>query len=227
MKSSIIKSVIVLILITGIGMNLQAQKKFRGTINFSMSYSGTIDAAAAAQQPKSLILSVFDNLTKTTINMGPVQIDQITDGTNKTKTVLLDMMGEKKYYTQSTAEIEESSKDDPKPEIKLSDETKVIAGYTCKKAEITIKNEDDEVTSIILYYTDELGSEELNYGSQMAGIKGLPLEYTTTTSDGGIVTITATEVKKTKIKETDFMIPSDYTEMTKEEKEEMLKAFEQ
>lgn len=227
MKQTIIKSVLALILITGIGINLQAQKKFRGVINFSMSYGGTIDAAAAAQQPKSVIVTVYDNLTKSTINFGPVQIDQITDGNAKTNTVLLDMMGEKKYFTQTTAEIEEKAKDKPKPEIKLLDETKVIAGYTCKKAEITLKNEDDEATTIVVYYTDELGGEELNYGSQFQGIKGMPMEYVITSSEGGIVTTTATEVKKTKVKETDFLIPSDYVELTKEEKEEMLKMFQE
>jgi len=48
------------------------------------------------------------------------------------------------------------------------------------------------------------------------------LEYVATTADGIITTFTASEVKKGKVKDTDFLIPSDYVELTPEEKQQMM-----
>ncbi len=220
MKKVISALVIVMAVSCIFSINSYAQKKFRGVINYTMSYTGTIDPATAAQQPKTMILSIYDNKQKMTIPMGPVNIDIITDGDNKTSTTLLDIMGEKKYFKMSTEEINKSIAEEPEPSIVYKEETKTIAGYVCKKAEYTT-TKDDEKTVAIVYFTEELGGEALNYGGQFNKLKGVPLEYVVTTPDGIITTFSATEVKKGKIKETDFLIPSDYVELTPEEKEQM------
>ena len=155
------------------------------------------------------------------IPLGPVNIDIITDGDAKTSTTLLDIMGEKKYYKMSTEEIEKQIADNAVPVINYKDETKTIAGYVCKKAEY-VETKDDETSTTIVFYTEDLGGELLNYGGQFNKLKGVPLEYVVTTPDGIITTFSATEVKKGKVKETDFFIPSDYVELTPEEKEQMM-----
>ena len=202
-----------------------AQKKFRGIINYTIAYSGTIDAATAAQQPKTMVLSIYDNKQKMNIPLGPVNIDIITDGDAKTQLTLLDIMGEKKYYKMTKEEMEKKISEAPAPEIKYSDETKTIAGFVCKKAEYIEKNDDGTTNTTIIYYTEELGGDALNYGGQFNQLKGVPLEYVNTTADGIVTTFTASEVKKGKVKDTDFLIPSDYVELTPEEKQQMIDQF--
>ncbi len=221
MKKSISAFVIIMSISLICGMNSFAQKKFKGIINFTIAYSGTIDPATAASQPKAIILSIYENKQKMNIPMGGYNIDIITDGDAKTQTTLMDIMGQKKYFKTTTEEIEKKISENPEPEIKYIDETKTIAGYVCKKAEYIEKTEDASVTTVV-FYTEELGGETLNYGGQFHKLKGVPLEYVVTTPDGIVTTFSAIEVKKGKVKETDFLIPSDYVELSPEEKQMML-----
>jgi len=223
MKKLVNSTLVILVLLVAFSYHANAQKKFKGIITYTIAYSGTIDAATAAQQPKLMTLSIYENLQKMNLPIGPVNIDIITNGDTKTQVTLLDIMGEKKYYKMTKEELDAKIKEKPAPEIKYSDETKTISGYVCKKAEYTEKDEDGKVTSAVIYYTEELGGEELNYGGQFNKLKGVPLEYAVTTPDGTISTWTATEVKKGKVKDTDFLIPSDYVELTAEEKAQMIK----
>jgi hypothetical protein len=226
MKKLINSNLLILVLLVAFSYSAHAQKKFKGIINYTISYSGTIDAATAAQQPKLMVLSIFENIQKMNIPLGPVNIDIITNGDNKTTTTLLDIMGEKKYYKMTTDEIEAKIKEGPAPEIKYLDDSKTIAGYLCKKAEYTENKDDGTKSTAIVYYTEDLGGEALNYGGQFYKLKGIPLEYVVSSTDGIITTFSATEVKKGKVKETDFLIPDDYKELSPEEKQQMLQQFE-
>jgi len=221
MKKSISAFVLIMSISLICGINSFAQKKFKGIVTYTIAYSGTIDPATAAQQPKAMTLSIYENKQKMNIPLGPVNIDIITDGDAKTSTTLLDIMGEKKYYKMATEEIEKQIAENTAPVINYKDETKTIAGYVCKKAEY-VETKDDETSTTIVFYTEDLGGELLNYGGQFNKLKGVPLEYVVTTPDGIITTFSATEVKKGKVKETDFYIPSDYVELTPEEKEQMM-----
>lgn len=221
MKKAISALVIVMAVSLIFGINSYAQKKFKGIVNYTIAYSGTIDPATAAQQPKTMILSIYENKQKMNIPMGPVNIDIITDGDAKTSTTLLDIMGEKKYYKMTTEEIEKQIAESPEPVITYKDETKTVAGYACKKAEYSV-TKDDETSTTVVYYTEDLGGELLNYGGQFNKLKGVPLEYVITTPDGIITSFTATEVKKGKVKDTDLLIPSDYVELTADEKQQMM-----
>jgi GLPGLI family protein len=226
MKKSISATFFIVVLLFAFSISVNAQKKFKGVINYNISYSGTIDAATAAQQPKLMVLSIYENLQKMNLPLGPVNIDVVTNGDAKTTTTMLDIMGEKKYFKLSTEDIEKKIAEKPIPDIKYLDETKTIAGYVCKKAEYTEKSDDGTTSTATVYYTEELGGEALNYGGQFYKLKGVPLEYVIASADGIITTFAASEVKKGKVKDTDFLIPSDYVEMTAEEKAQMMKQFE-
>ncbi len=197
---------------------------FKGIITYSMSYSGNIDAATAAQQPKLMTVYIMLNKAKMNLALGPVTLDVVTDGDKKESITMIDMMGEKKYFRSNQAEIETEATKNGAPVIRYLDETKVIAGYTCKKAEYVTKDEDDKETVTTVYYCEELGGENANFGGTFHGLKGFPMEYVI--NQGEIITtFTVTEVKKGKVKETDFLIPADYVELTAEEKAQMKAAF--
>ena len=200
-----------------------AQKKFRGILTVSYSYTG-MDAATIAQLPKSKTLMVYDNLSKEQTNYGPVLMEQILNGDAKTISILLDQMGDKKYLKFTTEESKQLA--DKVTDIKIiyTEETKSIAGYTCKKAIVTSKNEDGITISDTVFYSEELGNEALNWGSKFEGLKGMPMQYKVT-QDELVITVMVTEVKKGKVKDTDFLIPSDYVEFSAEEKQQMIDQF--
>lgn len=199
-------------------------KPFKGIVTYSIAYSGEIDAATMAQQPKTMTISIMENQTKMTLPIGPIQLDVITNGDKKESITLIDMMGQKKYYKTTTAEIDEEMNKNGGPVIRYLDETKTIAGFTCKKAEYVTKNDDDEEVVTTVFYCEELGGELANYGGSFTGLKGFPMEYTVSQSNI-VTTFTATEVAKGKVKATDFMVPTDYVELSAEEKEQMKAAF--
>jgi GLPGLI family protein len=214
---------VTLVMFTG-QLSAQGAKSFKGSVVYTLTYTGNIDAATLAQQPKMITVSILDHKQKMNMSLGPVSIDVISDGDKKESITLIDMMGQKKYYKTAQAEIESEMAEAGAPEIKYSDETKTVAGYTCKKAEYTTKDKEGETNVTVIYYTEDLGSEALNYGTNFQGLKGFPLEYVITQKDI-VTTFAATEVKKGKVKDTDFMIPSDYIELTAEEKAQMKAAF--
>jgi hypothetical protein len=221
MKKAISAFVIVMTVSLIFGINSYAQKKFKGTIIYTIAYSGTIDAATAAQQPKTQTVAIYENKLKTSFNSGGANLDIIMDGDSKTRLVLIDAMGQKMYYKQNTEEIDAEIAEKPEPVITYSDETKTIAGYVCKKAEY-VEKEDDKVTTSVIYYTEDLGGQILNYGDSFNKLKGVALESVTTTPDGIIVTLTATEVKKGKVKDTDFLLPDDYVELSADQKQQII-----
>ena len=200
-----------------------AQKKakpFNGSIIFTLAYSGDIDAATIAQQPKELTVKILGNKARTEIAYGPASIINISNGETKSTVTLIDAMGQKFAMRMKTEDVEKEI-GESKYDIKYNDSTKTVSGYVCKRAIFTVKGkEDDAVTIIPVWYTDEFGGAELNYGGQFHGLKGYALEYEMTVK--GIKTVTTTkEIKKGKVSENDFLVPSDYKEVTKEEMKKM------
>ena len=183
-----------------------------------MKYSGEgLEAAQIAQMPKESIIKIYENTTLT--DQGQAVI--ITNGDLKKVSVIIDLSsyGMKKYLiVQKQDEIEKDNKGNV---IKYLDETKEILGYKVKKAEITSAPKEDEEESstskITVYYTEELGSDLVNYGSNMFhGLNGVALEYEAVTPKITIKGI-AKVVEKGKVKETDFLIPTGCTETTMED----------
>ncbi len=228
---NILRTTIVLAAISiALVSNSFAQKKakpFKGTIIYTMTYSGdALEPAQMAQLPKESTIKVYENRTLT--EQGPASI--ITNGDAKVVYTVVDLSsyGMKKYLiTQKQEEIE---KDNKGTQFKYSEESKDILGYKTKKVEITPpakEDEDSEISSakIVAYYTEDLGGEEVNFGNQyFHGVKGVVLEYEITTPKINIKGV-AKSVEKGKVKETDFLVPSDGTEITMEEFQEEMKAL--
>ncbi len=212
--------ILLLAIIMSIPSMVFAQKKgksFSGTIEFALKYEG-MDPAQEAQMPKALSVIISENKSKTVLDAGMYAMNTITDGDSETMLIYLDLMGQKMAYKQTKEELDKSKAEGTKPTVKLIDETKEIAGYQCKKAEVSVIDEETlEENITVIWYTDEIGiSPKANFANQFDGISGYPLE---TISKGNDVTqiMTATSVKKGKIKATEFLLPSDAKEMTLDE----------
>ncbi len=204
--------------------NAQKTKTFQGTITYDISYnSATLTPAQKAMLPTSETVTIKDCKTKTETDLGQgASMTVIIDGSTKGYTLLLEYMGEKyavKYTAADTAEVMSKIKI---PTVKIAAETKVISGFTCKKAILTSTNDDGTTVNDTVYYSEEIGCKDINFMSEFKNVQGTILESTQYSSqvEGTIVKKTK-EIKKGKVADTVFMIPSDAKEMTKEEFKKM------
>ena len=191
-----------------------AQKKLNeGKVVFEISYPGMqLDPQQAAMLPSESVTYVKNGKSRTEqkMGMGMNQV-MITDAVAKTAVTLVDMMGNKTAIKTSKEDMEKEEAKAEKPTVKLLDETKEIAGYKCKKAEIT----DAKGNKTTLFYTKDIEAARGGKGP-FAGIDGFPMEFEMKQPSMSIK-LTATKVVEEKVDDVMFSVPSGYKEMTMEE----------
>jgi hypothetical protein len=192
-------------------------KPFEGVITFKITYpDNKFSESQLAMFPKMLTVSIRGTKARTDLQMSGMNTVEITDYNDKTKVALLNMMGQKYAIKQTTAEIEKEMAEAATPTIELSTEIKVIAGYTCKKAVITV-NEDGAKSTFEVFYSSELGSKMANFDQPIyKDIDGVLLEFLLKNREVNMK-FTAISVEKKSLPAKDFEIPSDYTLTTQDE----------
>ena len=207
--------VLVALSVTVSGFSQKKAKPFKGVITYGIAYDGDeIDAATQAQLPTEILVSVRGSLVRNEQVSAFYTMASISNLEEGSAIILIDAMGMKIAVNQSKEEIEEglAEAEMEDPVIKLLDETKVIAGYNCKKAEVTSGEEVIEV-----FYTEEIAIPEgMNDNNGFKGINGMLMEYTVD-QQGMIMIMTAKEVKKGGVGKGLFLIPDDYEIKSMEE----------
>ncbi|MBN2779306.1 MAG: hypothetical protein JXR36_16870 [Bacteroidales bacterium] len=216
MKTSIkILLVLLAVSISVTGFSQKKAKPFKGTITYGITYEGEeLDAASQAQMPTGIVVSVLGNLVRNEQISAFYSMAQISDLEKGSAIVLIDAMGMKIAVEQSKEDIEKNKAEAEieDPEINFVDETKEIAGYTCKKAEV---KSGDEIIEV--FYTDEIAVPKgMNDNSGFKGIEGVLMEYSVV-QEGLIMIMTVKEIKKGKVNKGMFVIPDDYEVKTAEE----------
>ena len=209
------KKLIVAFVALAIALPSLAQKKFEGTINFSLEYQDLPAEMAAmeAMLPDEMTTMIKGEKTRLeqSLGMGMSQIT-ITDMKKGNGVLLMNMMGKKVAMEMSKEELEKMDKNGSskkKPEFKYVDGEKEIAGFKCKKAIVVLEGAGE----MELYYTEDLPA---GASTQFEGLKGFPLEYTI--AQGPMkIKVTASSVKQEKINSSLFEIPDGYDKMTFEE----------
>ncbi|MFT6166178.1 MAG: GLPGLI family protein [Vicingaceae bacterium] len=185
---------------------------FEGTITYQMVYENLSPQIKpmAGMLPKSSTVDVKGELSKTTTpNAMGGEINVIINSTTGETLTLMNLMGQK-YATKMTTD---DIKDEDKPEIEYTEETKDILGYTCSKAIAT----DKEGNEVEVYYTEEI---DVKVSSSVDGIKGFPMQVIIT-QDMFTMTQTVTEIKEGKVKKIKMEVPSDFELKTIEELQKM------
>ncbi len=190
-------------------------KTFAGIITYDITYDGDeIDETTKAQLPTQIVVSMSGNKVRNEQVSAFYSMASISDLEKGSAIILIDAMGMKIAVNQTKEDIEKNKAeaDLTDPTIKFVDESKVIAGYKCKKAEVT-QGED----IIEVYYTDEIAVPAgMNDNNGFKGINGMLMQYTVV-QQGLTMTMTVKEVKKAKVKGGLFVIPDDYEVKTMEE----------
>ncbi len=175
----------------------------------------------AMMQGSTMEIYFKDDKSRTEMSMGSLMTTTIiSDATKKeTLTLMSGMMGEsavrgKFEENEDQPEVEEDF------EVTVTDETKDILGYTCKKAIVT----DSEGNESVFWVTDKVTINKEGQTMLNKRIPGFPLAMEVLANDM-VMTMTAIEFDK-KIKDKslfDMKIPEGYTETTTEE---LMNSFE-
>ena len=214
------KLMLLFVLMAANVIHSNAQKVDEGKVIYEISYpDADIPDEQMAMMPteSTMFFKGAQSRVEMKMGMGMSQV-MIFDNKNKVMTMLMDMMGNKTAVKMTEADVkkqkEKKGKDDY--QIKVTDETKEIVGYKCKKAIVTEKDGTFDV-----YFTDQITYKNGDWVAEFKGLEGFPLQYKI--SQGStVMQMTAKNVSKEKVDDAMFTIPSDYKIMTQEE---MMKQF--
>lgn len=200
-----------------------ADKEFKGVITYKISIQGSgITDEMKTMMPKTMIMTIKGNKSRTEMVMGMGKTISISNADDKSSITLIDMMGQKIAIQSSYEDIMAEMEKSPEVNVKVTGETKDICGYTCKKAILTVEEEDME---IIVFFTDELGTKDLNFDNpQFKDINGVMLEFEMP-NDQFTMQFVATAVEKKNVDDSMFTIPDGYQIKSKDEMRGMFGGF--
>ena len=190
-------------------------KEFKGVITYKITVEGSgVTDEMKTMMPKTMTMTIKGNKARSEMIMSMGKTISISNGDDKTAITLMDMMGQKIAIQSNYEEIMKEMADSPEAKVEVTGETKEIAGYVCKKALVTIPEEDME---IIVYFTEELGTSALNFDNpQFKDINGVMLEFEMP-NESFSMHFTAVTVEKKNVDDSEFTIPEGYQIKTKEE----------
>lgn len=178
----------------------------------------------ASYAPSEMTIKFKDNNCAASMSagLGALTALFVSSGEERSFTQVIKLFSDTYVVIQKEEELKkENSTIDM--EIKPTDETKVIAGYKCKKAIVNVKGE--EPVQYDIYYTNEINIENSNFANPYSKLDGVLMEYRMK-KFGLEMQFTATSVKKEKVEEEAFNIPEDGEQITQEELASKLQAFE-
>lgn len=214
--------VLVVCLLVYTGQAKAGDKDFIGVIVYNISYSDTeMDPQMAAMMPKTMKMKINGLKSRTEISMGMGSTIVVFNGEDKSGFTLMDIMGQKYAMEMSAEELEADLEEEADMDVEITGETKMIAGYTCKKALVKSKESEAENVEMVVYFTDELGSGMLNYNNPVfKDVEGVMMEYSMQEKDMSM-TFSAISVTKEKVSDDEFEIPEGYNVMSMSQFESM------
>ena len=209
---------VILLFVALLSLNISAQKELKEgvmTMKITMSTDNEQAKAALAMIGDITAISYFKgdkSRTEQNHQMTGSNIS-IVDNSSKNILVLMDnpMMGKK--YTES--DIPSSKEDLKNFTVTPKNDTKTIAGYTCKGYDLTINKYGVE-TKMVLYVTDKITAPNQNTVGLGEKLKGFPL-YTIINAKQGLIdmqiTMEVTGIKEEKVDDSkfDMTIPQGYS----------------
>ncbi|MCF8379112.1 MAG: DUF4412 domain-containing protein [Bacteroidales bacterium] len=202
-------------------------KGFSGVITYKITFDNPdLDAQTLAMMPKTLTVKIKGDKLRTEISFGMGKTVVIYNGEENNGATLMDIMGQKYAIKMTTEEIDKELAEAPKVEVVLESETKDIAGYSCKKALVKpIDKSKADNPDIVVYYSDDLGSGQLNKINPMyKDIDGVLMEYIMEENNMKMK-FEALKVEKKKLGDDEFEIPEGYNIVTESEFETMFGGF--
>ena len=190
---------------------------FEGIITYKITYPDCkYNENFISRFPKQCEIIVKGDKVKTEIIRPMGEQTDIINFVDETKISLITLRNQHFALLQTIDEIREANKGKPGNKVQITDETKVIAGYTCKKAILTVLNNGSE-NEIEVWFTRDIGTENANFHDPLFNhIPGVMFEFSILNSNM-IMKFTAVSVENKEISPEEFMIPDGYPLITQEE----------
>jgi hypothetical protein len=196
-----------------------------GSIEFEITYPET-DAGdlMAGILPNQMLLRFKDGRTAGSIGtpMGIFKMELLAFPETRTVFHLVKLMNQKYALRVDSSEIESLYSELPEMKIHFVDSTKEVAGYECKMAIVTFKDNIKEEFSI--FYTDEIDLDNSNWFTPFHEISGVLLEYQLRKYNYEM-RLTATKVVSEDIEESYFVVPDDYVEIDQDGMDKIFEEF--
>jgi len=196
----------------------KAQKApFTGTVVFDVKAEGEIPEQAKAMMPTEMTLKLSPDKQSMSMNFGMMEQKTISDVATQESNSMMNVMGQKLVMKVTAAQMKEQrSAQGETSGVKLLTDTKTIAGYLCKKAVITKKVKDGADVTMEVFYTDDIDVSNFKFSNAIPELNGFPMEYTMKSGPMAFKMV-ARSVKKENIAASEFVVPSDYKQVTQEE----------
>lgn len=192
-------------------------QEFKGTITYQITYPDmNIDAAQMKTMPQTMVLKVNGSRSRADITMSGIDQIMLMDSEAKTTTILLTLNGEKLALKPNKTKGPSGKE----PIVEPANESKDIAGFVCKKANIHFGDDRTKANPIEVYYSEEVGSNKLFYDNEYRNLNGIPLQFRYK-MQGMNMLLTAVKVEKGKVSNKEFEVPSGYKETTPEQLRQM------
>ena len=160
--------------------NLTTKEIERGTIEYEISYPNPTEVTMSMDlMPKTLTYRFKEKNTASEISagMGALKTIVLTDFEKKNIIQTLNLLG-KKYKVEFGKEaIDSMIAAEPPLTIKLTEETKKIAGYECYKVKCSTKDANGALINYDAYYTKSIKSPKANWFNVYKDIEGMLMEY--------------------------------------------------
>ena len=200
------------------GLHASAQEKLKeGKITFEITINNAeeMNDQMLAMMPKEMVVYFKEGKSRSEMDMMGGKVISLTDNKTGETISCMDMMGKKQAIKTTKEDGEKEKAKRGEYEVKITDETRDIAGYKCKKAIITYKDKPEKEGTVEVWFTDELeATNSAKYSWK--GIDGYMMEYSFD-QKGMAMKFTCTEVKKQDVSDDMFKMPEGYTVMTQEE----------
>lgn len=187
----------------------------QGIIEYDVTYLENRSSMPTNLLPHTVTLKFRSSKSITTIDgfMGMFSMSNISDFKKHTNTMLLKVM-DNKYF-------QPGEKYDPpfffdgleNIEVRQVNETKVIAGLSCKKAVISFP--DSTQAPFVVYYTDQIKLKNCNKANPFSSLDGVLMQFNIRFSNIEML-LTANKYKIGNVSEDLFKVPKNYKKVSKE-----------
>ena len=178
----------------------------------------------ASYAPSKMTVKFKDNNFSAymTAGMGALTASFISNPEKQTFTQVIRLFTDTYFVVQEKEEIQKENQQ-VDIEIKPTKETKMIAGYNCKKAIASVKG--DEPAEYEIYYTNDINIQNSNFANPYFKLDGVLMEYRMK-KFGLEMQFTATSITKEKVDDAVFEVPENCEQISQEALTNKLKAFE-
>ncbi len=203
----------------------QDNEKFisEGSIEYSASVVDSTNSMAS-MAPSKMVIKFKNNKSAVEMSagMGLFNTSFISNPETKTLLQLVKLLNKKFWVAEDESQIKKEI-EDYKIEIKPTTETKMIAGYKCKKS--IVHYIDGESPDFVIYYTNELNIQNPNFANPFHTVDGVLMEYQMK-KFGLEMKFVAKKVTKEAVEDATFEVPDDYKKITPKEMNELFGSLE-